>query len=69
MKHSKSKTFHEGDDFGKVAEWVMNQFETNDYQPEGTLWLGGEPGPHDPVCELKFKYVVTVTKEFDETKD
>lgn len=59
---SKSKTFQQQEDYGNVVEWFFKQFETNDYQPEGTDWSGGEPGPIDPVCELKHKYIVTVTK-------
>jgi len=38
----------------------INQIETHDWQPEGTDWSGGEPGPHDPRCDLKKKYVITV---------
>lgn len=59
---SKSKTFQKGDDAGELIEWFHNQIETHDWQPEGTHWGGGEPGPHDPVCELKHKYIITVTK-------
>lgn len=59
---SKSKTFQQGDDYGELIEWFMKQIETHDYQPEGTNWCGGEPSPHDPVCELKAKYRITVTK-------
>lgn len=62
MSTSKSKTFEKGADFGDVAEWVLSRFETHDWQPEGTDWSGGEPGPHDPVCELKHKYRVVVIK-------
>lgn len=62
MKTSKSKTFQQGDDFSEVVEWFMKQFETTDWQPEGTNWGGGEPGPFDPRCDLNHKYVVTITK-------
>jgi hypothetical protein len=62
IRESKSKTFQKGDDYGDAVEWFLHQIETTDYQPEGTEWSGGEPGPHDPVCELTHKYIVTVTK-------
>lgn len=62
MMTSKSKTFQKGDDYGDLVEWFMNQIEVNEYQPEGTEWSGGEPGPFDPVCELNQKYVITVKK-------
>jgi len=62
VKSSKSKTFLKGDDFGEAIEWFTNQIETHDWQPKGTNWGGGEPGPHDPRCDLKNKYIITVTK-------
>jgi hypothetical protein len=62
MKVSKSKTFAKGEDYGPFIEWVMAQVETHDYQPEGTESYGDGLCPYDPVCELKYKYVVTVTK-------
>lgn len=62
MKASKSKTFQKGDDYGELIEWFMKQVETHDWQPEGTDWSGGMPGPNDPVCELANKYIITVTK-------
>ncbi len=57
---SKAKTFYKGDDYAELIDWFTNQIETHDYQPEGTNWSGGEPGPHDPVCELAKKYVITI---------
>jgi hypothetical protein len=59
---SLTRTFQKGDDYGKMVEWLFNQFETDDYQPEGTDWSGGEPGPMDPRCDLKHKYRITITK-------
>lgn len=59
---SKSKTFQKDSDFSEVAEWALNQFETTDFQPEGTNMSGGEPSPYDPECTLNHKYIVTVTK-------
>lgn len=64
---SKSKTFHKGDDaLSEILDFVMGSIETDDYTPEGTEWSGGEPGPHDPRHDLKFKYVITVTKFFEQ---
>jgi hypothetical protein len=62
MKTSKSKTFSKDTDFGEVISWFTDQIETNDYQPEGVDWSGGEPGPIDPRCDLVSKYIITVTK-------
>ena len=62
MKTSKSKTFQKGDDYSEVVEWFMKQLEVYEWQPEGTNWSGGEPGPFDPVCELKAKYKIQVSK-------
>jgi hypothetical protein len=59
---SKSKTFHKGEDLSGMMDWFVNQIETHDWQPEGTEWSGGEPGPFDPRCDLKHKYIITVTK-------
>lgn len=61
-KTYKSKTFFKAEDYGDLIEWVMHQIETHEYQPGGTEWSGGEPAPYDPVCELKHKYVITITK-------
>lgn len=62
QRSSKSKTFQEGDEFGELYDWFLNQIETVEWQPEGTDWSGGEPGPIDPRCDLKHKYTITVTK-------
>lgn len=62
MRDSKSKTFQKGDQFHEVIEWFSNQLETTDWQPEGTNWSGGEPGPNDPRCDLDHKYIITITK-------
>jgi hypothetical protein len=59
---SKTKTFQKGDNYGELIEWIMAQIKTHDYQPEGTDWSGGEPSPHDPVCELMFKYKITINQ-------
>lgn len=61
-KTCKSKTFQKGDEAWPLIDWVTRQIETNEYQPEGTDWGGGMPSPHDPVCELKHKYVITITR-------
>ena len=63
VKKTATKTFQQGDDYGELIEWFMKQIETNDYQPEGTEWSGGEPAPFDPVCELKHKYTITVRQQ------
>lgn len=63
---SKSKTFHKGDDAtAEILDFVMSNLETDDYTPEGTDWSGGEPGPFDPRSDLKFKYVITLTKFYE----
>jgi len=63
MKTSKSKTFQKGDDaIPDILEFVMSNIETHDYQPEGVSSYNDGLTPHDPVSELKAKYVVTVTK-------
>ncbi len=62
QRRSKSKTFQKGDDYSELIEWFMKQVETDDSFPEGTDWSGGEPGPIDPLCELRHKYIITVTK-------
>jgi hypothetical protein len=59
---SKSKTFQKDEDYGQLIEWVMANIETHDWQPEGTDWSGGEPGPHDPHCDLMHKYVITIKR-------
>jgi hypothetical protein len=64
-EYSSSKTFQKGDDYGELIEWFMKQIETNDYQPEGTEWSGGEPAPYDPVCELKHKYRIVILKTIE----
>lgn len=63
-RFSKSKTFPAGTDFNEMLEFLTNNeiIQTNEYQPEETNWIGGEPGPHDPVCELKYKYILTITQ-------
>jgi hypothetical protein len=60
---SKSKTFQKGDDAGELIEWFINQIETHDWQPEGTDWGGGQPGPIDPRSDLKHKYTITITRK------
>jgi hypothetical protein len=62
MKVSKSKTFHEGADYGELIEWVMHQITTIDYQPEGTASYHDGLAPYDPVCELDAKYIITITR-------
>ncbi len=62
MKTSKSKTFQKGDDLSDAFDWFISQLETTDWQPEGTNWIGGEPCPHDPRCDLTHKYTITITK-------
>lgn len=62
MKKYKSKTFQKGDDYGEVIEWFMKQLETHDYTPEGTSSYVGGLAPYDPVCELKFRYSITICK-------
>lgn len=59
---SKSKTFQKEDQLHETVDWMVSQLEIHDWQPEGTEWSGGEPGPHDPRSDLKFKYIITVTK-------
>ena len=59
---TKSKTFAKGDEFHDMHEWFVQQIETDDWQPEGTDWSGGEPGPLDPRCDLKFKYRIIIQK-------
>jgi hypothetical protein len=61
-KKSVSKTFQKGDDYGELYEWFIKQIETHEWQPEGTDWSGGEPGPIDPHCDLAHKYIITVTR-------
>jgi hypothetical protein len=63
MKTSKSKTFPKEDtQLHEVIDWVVEQIETDDWQPAGTNWGGGEPGPMDPRCDLKHKYIIQVIK-------
>lgn len=57
---SKTKTFQKDQDYGEVIEWFMSNIETYDYEPEGTDWSCGMPGPHDPECNLSKKYVITI---------
>lgn len=62
---SVTKTFQKGDDFIDVVNFFTGHdmfIETHDYQPEGTCWSQGEPGPYDPRCELKYKYVITIRR-------
>ena len=62
MKTSRSKTFQQGCDYQEIIDWFVKHIDTEDFQPEGTNWSGGEIGPWDPECNLKHKYIVTITK-------
>lgn len=67
-----SKTFRKGVDFHEILDFITSEkggIETNDYTPEGTAGYGDGLSPHDPVSELKFKYVISITKVFDKKKD
>lgn len=57
---SKAKTFYKGDEFSEALSWFVKHIETHDWQPEGTNWIGGEPVPPDPRCDLAKKYVITI---------
>lgn len=58
---TKSKTFQKGDDvIPDILEFVMQNIETHDYQPEGISSYNDGLTPHDPVSELKHKYVIVI---------
>jgi hypothetical protein len=60
---SKSKTFNKGDDFQDVADFFIGKnIETEDVQPEGTESYADGLTPFDVRCELKHKYIITITK-------
>ena len=52
----------------EVMDWVGDNIEVHEWQPEGTCWIGGEPTPHDVRCDLKHRYVITITR-FIEPKE
>lgn len=60
--NSITKSFKQGEDAGELIEWFINQIETHDWQPEGTDWSGGQPGPIDPRSDLKHGYRITIYK-------
>lgn len=58
---SKCKTFQKGQEWTDILNFITEYpFETHDYTPEGTNWIGGEPCPHDPCQELTKKYVIII---------
>lgn len=57
---TKSKTFQKGDDVPDMLDFIMNNIETHDYQPEGISSYNDGLTPYDPVSELKHKYVITI---------
>jgi hypothetical protein len=59
-KKSKSKTFPPETDFGEIIQWVSDNIETHDYQPEGVSSYNDGLTPHDPVCEIPNKLTVTL---------
>lgn len=61
---SKSKTFNKGTDFQEVADFfiVGKNIETEEVQQEGTESYADGLTPFDVHCELKHKYIVTITK-------
>lgn len=61
-RFTKCKTFQKGEQFYELIEWVGENVSVIDWQPEGTDWSGGEPGPIDPRCDLDAKYIVTITR-------
>lgn len=61
-KTSKTKTFQKEDQLHELMDWVVNNVQTDDWQPQGTNWGGGEPGPMDPRIDLDAKYIVTITR-------
>ncbi|NCX55963.1 MAG: hypothetical protein EBW87_02040 [Burkholderiaceae bacterium] len=63
IRKSTSKTFYKGEsEYTEVLDFLEKNIEATEVIPEGTVWIGGEPGPCDPRCELKFKYIITITK-------
>lgn len=62
LKTSKTKTFQKGDELSEALDFLIENIETHDYQPEGTHWSGGEPCPMDPRCDFAHKYIITRRK-------
>lgn len=57
-RDSSSKTFQKGSDFNELTEYVYDKIETEERE---VVYSGAEPSM-DVKTELKYKYIVTISK-------